>query len=621
MLGHRPLVGRADAPSRTVWNRDVSMNRAQEFDAFYAQTQPDVLHQTYAMTGHLGAATAATNDAYVHLWRRWRVLRGRDTEAVARQEAWRLSSLRRTAHLRRRLDDPHSDPELLAALAELPRHGRKMLVLRALTGRDPATLAREAGLTDEAAARAGDDAAARILRRLDIDAASLDARLLALREVTDPVPVPPAEEVRRRGGGRQRRAAAVAAVATTLAVAGSGALVTSTAEGGQEATLASDVQVTAEPPKGAEADQLIDEDQVTRLNPDAEWRVTDTSTAPLNVAVFALCNQDSSADPQHTAAYVQTYEVVAPEDNPAELAVEATEVSKTRDRAKATYDRLVSWYAGCQAPRVQLLESFTMRRYGENVTVLELRKWSTPLRSMTVAVTRTGYVTTVLAHEVDGSTGPAPADFEQSVRDVMAMVCPTSGGGCGPDSRMVPVAPPPTGEALGFLGTVDLPPIAAVETPWVGTDAGPAGATTLCERGEFDISDVRAARERTFLLPQESVPTRFGLTQTVGFLPSDEAARRFVGTVAGRIDACPETKPSVTIDSTSLVRGGGGSIGRQWQLTYQLPARQVTYRLGLVRNGAAVTQLTFSPTPGFDIDPSAFNRLLQRAGQRLDELG
>jgi len=57
-----------------------------------------------------------------------------------------------------------------------------------------------------------------------------------------------------------------------------------------------------------------------------------------------------------------------------------------------------------------------------------------------------------------------------------------------------------------------------------------------------------------------------------------------------------------------------------WRLTYELPAGAVFYRVGLVRNGGAVSQVTFSPTPRTDVGPAAFARLLVRAGVRLDEL-
>ena len=40
------------------------MPRAEEFDAFYAHTRSRLLHHTYALTGDLGAAAVAMQDAF-----------------------------------------------------------------------------------------------------------------------------------------------------------------------------------------------------------------------------------------------------------------------------------------------------------------------------------------------------------------------------------------------------------------------------------------------------------------------------------------------------------------------------------------------------------------------------
>jgi len=49
--------------------------------------------------------------------------------------------------------------------------------------------------------------------------------------------------------------------------------------------------------------------------------------------------------------------------------------------------------------------------------------------------------------------------------------------------------------------------------------------------------------------------------------------------------------------------------------------RTVTFRLGFVRSGAAVAEVTFSPVGADDISAARFRDLVARAGQRLRELG
>ncbi len=607
------------------------MARADEFDAFYAQTRRHVLLQTYVVTADLGAAAAATRDAYTHAWQRWRVLRRRDTEAAVRHEAWQLAALRHTAHLRRRLDDSGTDRELLGVLGELPTVGLRLLVLQTLARRDLPAAAREVGVTDDVAVRSTDDALAHVQSRLGADRSALASRLRALQRVTDPLAAPMPSTVRRQGRRQQRRGAVLVAAGTAAALAGAGLFVTTPAPAGEDTVVAPErrqigesVLPVSEPdPPVVDAGQLLDSDQISRLDRSARWRIASTSTRPGAGAVYPSCNQQPAADLRREAAYVRTFETVG---GPAQLAVEAVEVSRTRAAATKAYDRLVRWYAGCQVPRVQLLESYTIPRDGTDVTVLELRQWSDPVRSVSVALTRSGRVTTVLAHEVERRTAADPVTIAQSMRDALAMLCGLRGTGddeCPPRARIRPAPLPPTGEVRGFLGVVDLPPVGRLTTPWVGTDpvsADPNVAATLCDRTDFSGSGVRGERSRAFVMPRGDLPTRFGITQTLGVLGSAAAAADFIADTAGRIRTCPDRQPSASVDSSGTVRAGD-VVGRVWRLTYELPRGKVFYRVGLVRNGRALTQLTFSPTAQSDVTPGAFGRLLLRAGERLDELG
>jgi hypothetical protein len=59
-----------------------------------------------------------------------------------------------------------------------------------------------------------------------------------------------------------------------------------------------------------------------------------------------------------------------------------------------------------------------------------------------------------------------------------------------------------------------------------------------------------------------------------------------------------------------------------WLLTTTVSASEkVLSRVGLVRVGRSVAQLTFAPTPGADLSDQVFGSLLTRAGDRLRELG
>lgn len=427
----------------------------------------------------------------------------------------------------------------------------------------------------------------------------------------------------RRGRSRPRGFVLVA-VGAAVAVAAAGWFVALPSGSDDQPATASEPgetrrRETPEPPAPASADQLLGPGPVAVLDPDARWRVAATGNRPARGAVYYRCNRDRAADPRRAAAYVRTYEA---DGRRTQVAVEALEVSRTGRAARRAHARLLEWYAGCQVPRVQLVDSARIARPGPDVTVLVLRRWSDPVRTVTVGVTRSGPVSAVVVHEVEGSREGAPRGFARVVGTALREVCDTSGGSCYTGRRLRAVPPPPTGETPGFLGVVDLPPVARLHTPWVGTRPMPADpniAATLCDRASFTGPEVTWARSRTFVLPRARLPTRFGISQTTAVLRTPRAAADLVDDVSARIRACPDDQLSAAVDPTGAVRSGKAS-GRAWRLTYELPSGEVSYRVGLVAGGSAITQVTFSPTPRADVEPATFERLLLRAGQRLDEL-
>lgn len=47
------------------------MRDSSEFDAFYAASSPRLVNQLFAMTGNLGEAEDALQEAYIRAWQRW----------------------------------------------------------------------------------------------------------------------------------------------------------------------------------------------------------------------------------------------------------------------------------------------------------------------------------------------------------------------------------------------------------------------------------------------------------------------------------------------------------------------------------------------------------------------
>ena len=616
------------------------MSRTEEFDAFYAHTRARLLHQTYALTADLGVAAAALRDAYAASWQRWRTLRTGDPEAWVRREARRLSAGRRHAHRHDRLDDTGVDVELLDALQRLPSDHRWLLVLQTLAELDLRDASREAGLSDPLALEATAAAVAEMSDRLGLASATddhaladLGPRLTGLRAVSARVAMPRAAAIRQQGQRRRRRSTAAAVAASVGAVVAAGLLVTLPPDAAPVAADRRQVgdAPTARPePPGADADQLLLASHLAGLDPRprTSWRA-----AGAGGDVYSVCQPRPSADPRAREVLVRRYRASSTQR---QQAVQAVEVSRTPAAAVTAYQAMVGWYAGCQAPRVQLVSRHLADRAGGAVQILVLRNWQDPARTLTVSVARSGVVVTALVHEVDGMTGPVPRAMAHSTSVALDRLCLTSDGTCGSASRPARASLPPTGEGPGFLGAVDLPPVADLDTVWAGTEPTrtPADdpAATPCDQADFTGPPLVSARSRSFVMPEANLAQRFGLSQTVGTARAPGPAARFVADAVARVGTCPDRELSAHVDRHAVVGAGkrsashGGSAaeveGHLWRLSFEVAEdTEVSYWLGLVRVGSRVAELSFSGASEADLGGRQFADLVLRAGERLRELG
>ena len=133
------------------------MTKADDFDMFYAATSRRLVRQIFAMTGDLGEAEDAVQEAYIRAWRRWPRIRAYDDpEAWLRVVAyritvnsWRKARNRLTAH-RAGLaaGTAGAVPDLVAlvsALRKIPEAQRRAIVLHDLAGLSVEEIAQETG--------------------------------------------------------------------------------------------------------------------------------------------------------------------------------------------------------------------------------------------------------------------------------------------------------------------------------------------------------------------------------------------------------------------------------------------------------------------------------------------
>jgi DNA-directed RNA polymerase specialized sigma24 family protein len=604
------------------------MVREESYDSFYRATRRQLLHQAFALTGDLPAAQFAVREAYVGAWQHWRkVRRLEDPLDWVRPRAWQLAQRRHTAriwHRKKGLSEEHT--QVLDALSKLPVAQRRVLLLVELAGLDLTHAARELGVTPEVATQNLHRATAQLTDALATGETGVLVRIMALDTLLDGAALPRGPIVRRAGRKRRQGQALVGAVAAVVVALGAGAVAYQpSASNAVDLHLVkpkAPIDVSALAASAPTAHNLLDRDQIRRLGLSQTWEVTHTGNNTSGDGINTVCQQSRFADPDGYAAIVRSFRAAG---SPRRTAVQTVEVSKTEKQAQEGFRTTVGWYAGCRVGRLQVLNAYRVENIGDEADVLMVRIWKKPVTTMSVAVARTGRVTTSTVGTSVGASPPPARQITQSLADAVAMLCGRSGSqDCAkqPTYRVVP--PPPSGEERGILAVADLPPVGRIAQPWVGTAPAPARvnpSATTCDRADFTKSGARTTRTRTYLIPEASLPARFGLSETYGVFPSTRAAARFLTGVRAKVDRCEDRDLATKVTNAQRQRTSSLELST-WDLSTEVANdRSVRFRLGFVRVGRTVAQLTFAPSPADDVTATSFHALLVRAGDRLRELG
>ncbi len=624
------------------------MKDPEEFDAFYKDARARLLLQAYALTGDLPAARSSVRDGFVLAWHHWRkVARTGSAEAWVRPHVWQHAHRRHTARVWHR--EKGLDPELhatLEALGQLSTTQRRVLLLAHLASTSMPDLAREVGMTDEAAARALQHATAQFSLHRAAPSTQTALLLRRLSSVTDEVRWPRASIVRRAGTTRRRTHTLVGAVAAVAAVGVAGALLTEPA--GLRPTLdRAALAVPSTPPtptapsEGAlapapEAEPLpesamVPAGAVAAQVPGQGWSTLETSDNTAGDGLLMPCRASRYADPQVVDALVREFSVATPPGSgpkaqPKRLAWQATEVSRSRKAAKDGFRTVEGWYSGCTQGRTQLLRTSTVEGVGDEAVQMVLRDWADPVRTYVLGVARSGrYVTTTLTSVLGSNVENPPGNAALLGRAVDALCDLALGGACttGP-TRLAPRDAEPVGASPRLLVETDLPPVTTVDRPWVATRAtrprGGNPAATRCDQtvftGKVGGQPVRDASTRTYLVPGAKLPVEFGLSETVGALPPRQAGG-FVDTVRRKMASCEDRELGSEVVST-LSRSNGDTELHAWRVSIEVSDDTVVrYDMAVGRVGGRVMQVAFVPTPQVQMADGAFAALAERALERL----
>lgn len=600
------------------------MTRVDEFDSFLRAGFTSVLQVGYALSGDRQVALDSTTDAFRRAWRDWSKIRDREPLAYVRNEAWKAITLDRGTHPLRRRREDDADGPLLEALGDLPSDERRLIVLMTLGNTDLEEASREVDVPAEEGIEKSTDALGRLEQLTGQPLDQIERRLLSLAEVTADLPVPDPAEVRqaaRRGTQRNTVLLVVAAligvIAAGLVVTDDDALARQEALPQREKLGSEGVDIVLDARK-IDTDNLLSTQQVSSLEPSLKWKVDGTDEDPTSTTPYATCPTRRFADPDPLRVLVRSFS--AGGEGNARVA-QSIEVSRSTKASNAAAARLIQSFADCAHPRVQLLSTYKVERPFGDFTILKLRSNRSPVRIFTVGFASSGSITSTLVHEVDGNEGPSVEDFARTLNDSVAKICEASGGQCSDDVAVTKSDPPPTSEAPQFLGIVDLPPVADVDRVWASVEArsNPNPAATPCDETSFTAKAVQKAASRVYVLYQASeLPRGFGVTETIGTFGSADAASKFAAGVTRKIDECPDRNPTATIDQESTIKTPD-TTGSIWRVRVEVSEKQtITYRVGLIRRGDKLAQVTFSPSGKFDVaDQKAFKAVVTRAGTRL----
>lgn len=610
------------------------MSRAdhESFEAFYKDVRSGLLVQTYALTGDLQASQKAVRDAMVVAWHHWRkVSRLDDREDYVRPLAWKRALRRSQARWWSRMKG--LDPEIAAtldALAKLPVTQRRVLLLTHLTALPLEAISREVGISRTAAERELQTASALFAVNRDVESTAIRPVLEQLRPEVDDVRWPRPSIITRAGSARRRSHTTFGAAIAVAAVVVSGSVATDAA--GVRPTLADKGLLEGAAPEAADGDRPPAEPKP--LTPEAlltadlvgtalkgTWTQGKTTRNTEGDGIVFTCQGGRFADAAGLAALVRTFKA---DGRGGATAGQAVEVSADEEAGRAAYRTTLGWYAGCMSPRVQLRSTHRVEGVGDEAMLFVLRDWNEPTTSQVVGVARTGAVTTTTSVTRTAERDPEADPSAALLASAVGALCGLPGGGtCVQSTGLKPVPPLPAGSSPALLGEVDLPPVTKVTRPWVGTPPEAATtnlAATRCDESDFAGGGFSRGETRSFLIPDAGLSPEFGLTQTVGALPGRQA-EEFVADVRRKLTTCPDRDLATDVEQVENMNDGARQL-TVWRLTVEVSdERSVTYLMGILRNGTAVSQLTFVPADGVVMGSEPFIALAMRAQDRLGRLG
>jgi hypothetical protein len=604
------------------------MSRADSYGAFYRDFRARLLHQTYAFCGNTEVAQRSVSDAFVLAGHHWRKLEDSpDREAWMREQAFRATGRAQNRARKpwyvsaKSIADKHRP--LLAVLSRLDPVDRELVILVYLVGLDLPAAGREAGVTDSAARASLESSLPKLATaRVATTVAGLHMALDELRADLADEPIDRASRLRREGNRRRRSHLLLAGVSVLALAIGAGALTAaqSPAQSSDEVAPAPEPATPTAPAQEAfTTDSLATTADVRILDKSSHWSTVLTSSDFGDDQPVSECIAAPPSERRADHYWVRRFSAGRGAD--AAHASQALEVAPSADVASKTYDQLLDALATCRDGGRQLLGYRAVSGIGDQAGVFAFRYADGNHVSDEMALlARTGLAVETWLVQPHSDSVRSRMLLKLAGQSV-DLVCADAEGGCAaPPYEALDALPPAADNSGGFLETVDLPVFGGIAETWEATSAGAAGtnpSATNCDKANF-TDGASHVTTRSYVVPgSKELPPVFGMSETVGTFASTNAAKSFMSTVYKNVRKCEDRQPNLAVRSEAKVHAGRAN-GRVWRI--ESAASENTsflYRVGLVRVGETVAEVTFTPSDPYDVGQAAYVRLIERAGQRL----
>lgn len=605
---------------------------ADTYGVYYRESRARLLHQVYAYTGNTEVAQRSLADAFVAAGHHWRKLADNPAkDAWMRERAFRASARAQNRSRRpwyvnaMRTADEHRP--LLTVLSELAPTDRKLVILRYLVGLDLPSAGREAGVLDSAAILSIEAS----LNRLE--EAGVDTTPAALTALFDHLhldlleePVDRANRLKREGN-RRRRSHLVLAGVTLLAVAiGAGAV--TAAQTPVDPMDTGDSGVKPAEPSAPEVEMFTSEslataDDASVLDPSRPWDIVLTSSDFGDDKPVSDCLSTTPTEKRASHYWVRDFSSGAG-DSPTE-ASQALEIATSPETAAATYEGIVASLSVCRDTQRHISEYKDVTGIGDDAAMFDMQYVAGgEVRDEQVLVSRSGTaISTWVVRAPDAKPVRSRLMLKVAGGEVDKL-CADAEGACSITPYSTDEKTPPAdSRAPGFLSPVDLPLFGQVAQPWLATNptsvSGNPSATD-CDQADFAGAGAQDLQARTFVVPNSSeLGPLFGMTETKGRFGSATAARQFVADVAKSVKGCEKRQLSLTVQRTTEL-DSGPVHGVVWEIEAAASeTNTITYRVCLVRIGATVAEVTFTPSESVDVDHAEYTRLAERAAARMQQ--